>query len=125
MIYWYKKVLNQYVDFEGRARRTEYWMFTLVDKLIMIPLYIIVVIESESENSLLLSVGLGLIMLLYALATLVPSLAVGVRRLHDTGKSGWMLLIGLIPIIGGIWLLVLFVTEGDKGENQYGLDPKA
>jgi len=124
MIYWYKKVLNQYADFEGRARRTEYWMFTLVNMLIMIPLYIIGVIGTKSGSSLLSSVGLGLYML-YALAVLVPSLAVGVRRLHDTGKSGWMLLISLIPIIGGIWLLILFVTEGDKGENQYGLDPKA
>jgi uncharacterized membrane protein YhaH (DUF805 family) len=124
MIYWYKKVLNQYADFEGRARRTEYWMFTLVNILIMIPLYVIGFIGITSQSSLLSSVGFGLYML-YALATLVPSIAVGVRRLHDTGKSGWMLLIGLIPIIGSIWLLVLFVTEGDKGDNQYGLDPKA
>jgi len=124
MIYWYKKVLNQYADFEGRARRTEYWMFTLVNILIMIPLYVIGFIGITSQSSLLSSVGFGLYML-YALATLVPSIAVGVRRLHDTGKSGWMLLIGLIPIIGGIWLLILFVTEGNKGDNQYGSDPKA
>ena len=55
---------------------------------------------------------------------LIPSLAVGVRRLHDVGKSGWMLLLAFIPIIGAIWLFVLFVTEGDMGDNEYGMNPK-
>ena len=63
--------------------------------------------------------------LIYVLAVFIPSLAVAVRRLHDVGKSGWFYLISLIPLIGGIWLLILFVTEGDKGPNQYGPDPKA
>lgn len=60
----------------------------------------------------------------YSLAILVPTLAVTVRRLHDIGKSGWMYFVGLIPLIGGIWLLVLLVTEGNHGPNQYGEDPK-
>lgn len=124
MIYWYKKVLNQYADFEGRARRTEYWMFTLVNMLIMLPLYIIGFIGMTSESSLLSTVGFGLYML-YGFAVLVPSLAVGVRRLHDTGKSGWMLLVSIIPIIGFFWLLFLLISEGDRGDNQYGPDPKA
>lgn len=123
MINWYKKVLNQYADFEGRARRTEYWMFTLVNMLIMLPLYIIGFIGMTSESSLLSTVGFGLYML-YGFAVLVPSLAVGVRRLHDTGKSGWMLLVSIIPIIGFFWLLFLLISEGDRGDNQYGPDPK-
>lgn len=123
-MYWYKKVLNQYADFEGRARRQEYWMFTLVNVIIMIPLYIIGIVGQTSGNNTLSMLGFGLY-LLYALAVFVPSLAVAVRRLHDVGKSGWFYLIALIPIVGAIWLLVLFVTEGDKGDNPYGPDPKA
>jgi uncharacterized membrane protein YhaH (DUF805 family) len=61
---------------------------------------------------------------LYSLAVLVPSIAVGVRRMHDIGKSGWWLLISLIPLIGAIWLIVLLATEGNQGSNQYGADPK-
>jgi len=68
--------------------------------------------------------GFGVIYLLYALAVIIPGLAVTVRRLHDIGKSGWMILISLIPIIGGIWLLILTVTDGEPGENQYGPNPK-
>ena len=64
------------------------------------------------------------IFLFYSLATLIPTLGVVVRRLHDVGKSGWFYFIGLIPVVGGIWLLVLMCTEGDHGENDYGPDPK-
>jgi uncharacterized membrane protein YhaH (DUF805 family) len=67
----------------------------------------------------------GWICILYILVTFIPLLAVAVRRLHDVGKSGWFYLISVIPLIGGIWLLVLFCTEGDKGDNKYGPDPKA
>jgi len=70
------------------------------------------------------SIGYGPITLIYLLAVMIPGLAVSVRRLHDIGKSGWMVLISLIPIVGGIWLLVLTVTEGTFGENQYGPNPK-
>ena len=66
----------------------------------------------------------GVFYFLYALVVLIPGLAVAVRRLHDVGKSGWMILIALIPIIGAIWLLVLMVTDGNPGENQYGPNPK-
>jgi uncharacterized membrane protein YhaH (DUF805 family) len=69
-------------------------------------------------------IGYGPVYGLYLLAVIIPSLAVGVRRLHDVGKSGWMILISLIPIIGAIWLLVLFVTDSNPGENQYGANPK-
>lgn len=68
--------------------------------------------------------GYGMISLLYSLLVFIPYLAVSVRRLHDIGKSGWMLLVGLIPIIGAIWLIVLFATDGEPGKNQYGPNPK-
>lgn len=123
-MYWYKKVLNQYADFEGRARRQEYWMFALVNIIIMLPLYIIGIVGEATGNNTLMMIGFGLY-LLYALAVLLPSIAVAVRRLHDVGKSGWMYLLILIPIIGALYLLYLFVTEGDNGDNQYGPDPKA
>lgn len=123
-MYWYKKVLNQYADFEGRARRQEYWTFALVNIIILLPLYFIGIGGEATGNNTLMMIGFGLY-LLYALAVLLPSIAVAVRRLHDVGKSGWMYLLILIPIIGALYLLYLFVTEGDKGDNQYGPDPKA
>lgn len=70
------------------------------------------------------TVGYGIFYGLYSLALLIPGLAVRVRRLHDIGKSGWMILVGLIPLIGAIWLIVLYATEGTPGENQYGPNPK-
>ena len=77
------------------------------------------------DSILGLKVGnFGSLEIIYALILLVPNLAVSVRRLHDIGKSGWMLFVALIPFAGIIWLIVLFATEGAKGENQYGLDPK-
>lgn len=118
---WYLKVLKQYADFNGRARRTEYWMYLLFN-------LIFAVIAAVLDNILGLKftpeIPYGYLYLLYALVTFLPGLAVSVRRLHDVDKSGWFLFISLIPIIGGIWLLVLYVTEGTQGRNQYGDDPK-
>jgi len=117
---WYLKVLKQYADFSGRARRKEYWMFLLFNIIFCIVAIIL-------DNILGIVVGgtpYGAIYFLYALLVFIPSFAVGVRRLHDIGKSGWMLLISLIPIIGGIWLLVLTLRNGDAEDNQYGTDPK-
>ena len=111
---WYLKVLRQYADFAGRARRKEYWMFTLVNVIISVVLAIL-------DNML----KIGLLGLLYSLAVFLPSLGVGVRRLHDTGRSGWWLLIGLIPLIGWIVLIVFLTTDGERQPNAYGPDPKA
>jgi uncharacterized membrane protein YhaH (DUF805 family) len=111
---WYLKVLRQYADFNGRARRTEFWMFVLFN-----------IIFSLVANTLDYMFGFyGVISVIYGLAMLIPGLAVSVRRLHDVNKSGWMILVALIPVIGFIWLLVLYVTEGTPGENQYGANPK-
>lgn len=111
---WYLKVLKQYADFDGRARRTEYWMFILFN-------IIFSAAAGLFDNMLGLTVGLSG---LYSLAILIPSIAVGVRRLHDIGKSGWMLLVALIPLIGWIWLIILLATEGTPGVNEYGINPK-
>lgn len=110
---WYLKVLNQYADFNGRARRKEYWMFILFN-----------VIFGAVAGVVGGIIGTEAIAGLYSLALLIPSIAVGVRRLHDIGKSGWMLLISFIPLIGAIWLIVLFATDGEPGVNQYGANPK-
>jgi uncharacterized membrane protein YhaH (DUF805 family) len=111
---WYLKVLKNYVGFSGRARRKEYWMFALFNIIIG---FVIGFIEG------LLNL-VGVLSTLYSLAIFLPSLAVGVRRLHDTGRSGWWLLISLIPLIGIIILLVFFCEDSKENENQYGPNPK-
>ena len=117
---WYLKVLKQYADFNGRARRKEYWMFVLFNVIFAIVAIVIDnILGIASRGS-----GYGPIYILYGLAVFIPGIAVSARRLHDTGKSGWMLLLALIPIIGAIWLFVLFVTDGDMGDNEYGVNPK-
>lgn len=117
---WYVKVLKQYADFSGRARRKEYWMFTLFTVLFAIAAMVLDSVIGFNFGIL----PYGILYLLYVLATLVPGLAVLVRRLHDTNRSGAWFFIGFVPIIGGIWLLVLLATEGTAGENKYGPDPK-
>ena len=117
---WYLKVLKQYADFSGRARRKEYWMFALFNLIFAI----VAMILDNILGIAIDGVGYGPLYGLYILAVLIPGLAVAVRRLHDVGKSGWMILIALIPLIGAIWLLVLMVTDSNPGENQYGQNPK-
>ena len=117
---WYLMVWSKFAQFDGRARRKEYWMFVLLNMIICLPLYIIGLIFRDSVLGLVL---LGLY-LIYVLASFIPSLAVGVRRLHDTNKSGWFMLLGFIPLIGLV-VLVFLCIAGDAGPNQYGPDPKA
>jgi uncharacterized membrane protein YhaH (DUF805 family) len=114
---WYLKCLKQYADFNGRARRKEFWMFVLFNCIFAIVLNVI-------DLVLIVQLGFGIFHFLYFIGIFIPNLAVGVRRLHDIGKSGVWLLIALIPIVGSIWLLVLMVTEGNPGDNQYGKNPK-
>ncbi|WP_415327168.1 DUF805 domain-containing protein [Chryseobacterium sp. MMS23-Vi53] len=118
---WYLKVLKQYADFSGRARRTEYWMYVLFNIIFAI---VAIILDNVLGLKFTPEIPYGYIYFLYAIATLIPGLAVSVRRLHDVDKSGWFILISLIPIIGGIWLLILNATEGTHGRNQYGEDPK-
>jgi len=117
---WYIDVLKKYVTFSGRARRKEYWMFVLFNLIFAIVAMVLDnVLGLANEQT-----GYGIIYTLYTLGVLLPSLAVGVRRLHDIGKSGWWLFISLIPLIGAIWLLVLMATDSQPGDNQYGPNPK-
>jgi len=118
---WATRPLKKYADFSGRAPRAEYWWFYLL----MIIGYVIATII-DSTLGLTGSVGpYGIVMAVFALAMLIPSIAAGIRRLHDTDRSGWWLLIGLIPLVGAIVLIVFFVTQGTQGPNKYGDDPYA
>lgn len=112
---WYLKVVKEhYTDFKGRARRQEFWMFTLINAIIGVAIGLI--------GGL---IGLGWLYYIYCLAVLIPGLAVFVRRLHDTGRSGWWIFIALIPLIGAIWLLVLTCTDSQPETNAWGANPKA
>ena len=123
---WYLKVMrDNYANFNGRARRKEYWMFVLVQTIIMIGLMILDSVLGLDFELQGISLGYGYLYLIGIIVHFIPSLAVLVRRLHDVGKSGWFYFIFLIPIIGIIWLLVLYCTEGQKEDNKWGPDPKA
>ena len=124
---WYLKVMNEnFSNFSGRARRKEYWMFTLIYMIVII---IAMVLDGALGLGFDMGYGVtapyGWIYSIVALVHLIPALGVYVRRLHDVGKSGWFMLISLVPIIGGIWLLVLLCTDGDSSENAYGPSPKS
>jgi uncharacterized membrane protein YhaH (DUF805 family) len=117
---WFLVVLKKYATFSGRAQRAEYWYFLLFSTLIVIALSVIDgMTGSYNEDT-----GWGLLSGLYSLAVLLPSIAVGARRLHDTSRTGWWLLIGLIPVIGTIVLIVFFVLDSTPGDNAYGPNPK-
>ena len=124
---WYVEVLRKYAVFDGRARRKEYWMYALVSTLIYIAYMIVaglaLALVGHSDNgavALLIMIPLGL----YLMAVIVPGLAVTVRRLHDTGRSGWWILISFVPFVGGIILLVFMCLDSEPGPNLHGLNPK-
>lgn len=112
---WYLTVIKEhYADFKGRARRQEFWMFMLVNWVIAVVLGIV--------GNLL---HFGLLGSIYSLAVLVPTLGVGVRRLHDMGKSGWWYLICLVPVLGAIYLIYLWCQDSQAEANEWGANPKA
>ncbi len=108
-----RSVLSQYAVFTGRARRSEFWFWMLA---VLIASIIGGIIDSI--------IGVQIFQIVLPLATIVPNLAVGARRLHDTGRSGWLQLIGLIPVIGWIILIVWFVGDSHP-DNEYGSNPKS
>ena len=118
---WYLKALKNYVGFNGRARRREYWFFTLFSFLMTIALSILDLIIFNLSSETVLGMFTGA----YALAVIIPTLAVTFRRLHDTGKSGWWLLINFVPMIGSLIFIVLLLLDSQPGENQYGSSPKS
>lgn len=140
---WYLKVLKNYVGFDGRARRKEFWMFTLVNMIVIMVFSIIMAVAQEAVAQEAWTI-LFVLYLFYWIAVLLPSVAVTVRRLHDINKSGWWIVIyGLaamllsvamksntpvwwvLSIIGLILFLAMLCTKGDQGDNEYGPDPKA
>lgn len=110
---WYLKVLKNYVGFQGRARRKEYWLFSLISFFVSIMLLIV---EGMTDLT-------GVLTIIYYFATILPSLAVVVRRLHDTGRSGWWYFLSLIPLVGPIIVLV-FLCQDSVENNEYGPNPK-
>jgi uncharacterized membrane protein YhaH (DUF805 family) len=111
---YYLAVLKNYAGFSGRARRAEYWQFVLFNVIAAVVLFVIG-----------LAIKFPLLYVIYNLAVLIPGLAVFVRRMHDTGRSGWWILLALVPVVGGIVLLVFACLEGEAGPNKYGANPKA
>jgi len=111
---WYLEVLKKYAQFDGRSHRTEYWMFALISFLISMALNVVEILVG----------GPGILGTIYGLAVLVPSIAVGIRRLHDTNRSGWWILLGFVCCVGWIVLIVFAVEDSTPGDNQYGPNPK-
>ena len=127
-MHYYISVLKNYANFKGRARRSEYWYFILFNMIFGI---IAGIIDQMLGTTFTLDIvdqavqlPYGYVYLFYSLAVFIPGLAVTVRRLHDTSKSGWLFFIVLIPLAGAIWLLVLLFTDSTVGINKYGPNPK-
>lgn len=120
MFYWYHKVILNYANYSGRARRQEYWYFTLVNVLVNLVMGII----DRVIGSVMQMGNLGFFGVIYALFIMIPSIVVTVRRLHDSGRVGWWALIAFVPIIGILVLLYFLIQDSEEGSNQYGANPK-
>jgi len=118
---WYVIPLKKFADFSGRAQRSEYWYFILFNFLISAGLTFIDLIIGTID----LNTGMGLFSGIFSLAILVPSISVGVRRLHDIDRSGWWMLLALIPVIGAIILIIFFALDSQPDTNRFGSNPKA
>lgn len=120
-MHWYITVLKKYAVFSGRARRKEFWSFALTHFIFYM---LLSGIDRLIGNALELETPMPILSSIYSLAVLIPSLAVSVRRLHDIGKSGWWLLLSLIPCLGSLILLIFFLQNSQPGTNEYGPNPK-
>ncbi len=129
MLDWWKKVvIENYANFEGRARRSEYWFFALMNVIIYFTVVFLSMFLTGSLGAISDSLaGIGmlpmLLIILFGVAMIIPTLEVQVRRLHDSGKSGWFILLGFVPVVS-IVLLVFFFLDSDVGPNEYGPNPK-
>lgn len=122
--YYLDILTNKYADLKGRARRKEYWMWTLYFTLILLFAMVLDNVLGLNFELLGQDLGYGWLYVTIGITHLIPGLGIVVRRLHDVGKSGWFYLIILIPLIGFIWILVLFCTDGVKEDNKWGSNPK-
>ena len=122
--YYLDILTNKFADFNGRARRKEYWMWILYCTIILLISMALDNLFGLTFEFLGQDLGYGWLYLIFGIIQFIPGLAVVVRRLHDVGKSGWYYLIILIPLIGFIWILVLLCTDGVKEENKWGTNPK-
>lgn len=111
---WYTKVVKNFVVFQGRASRSEYWMFQLFNALIM---FGIIIVEAMIYEQPIIGV-------IYILAMILPNLSVSVRRMHDTGRSGWWLLVSFVPVVGGLIFLIFTLLASEAGSNRFGPNPK-
>lgn len=126
---WMLMPLKRYADFSGRSRRKEYWMFVLFQLIIIFGLLILSGLtggfSTDAASGMYSGSGLFIgIIMIFALAMLIPSLAVQVRRFHDQDKSGWFILLSFVPFVGGLIVLVFMCLEGTQGPNRFGEDPK-
>jgi uncharacterized membrane protein YhaH (DUF805 family) len=119
---YYIEVLRRWNDFSGRSRRAEFWYFVLFNLIIPVILYFLIFYTNTSYEIIRI---IFWIYAVYCLVLIIPNLALLTRRMHDIGKSGWMIFINLIPIFGAIWFLLLLVRESDSGDNKYGKDRKS
>ncbi|GAB4525516.1 MAG: DUF805 domain-containing protein [Pleurocapsa sp.] len=114
---WYLKVLKKYKRFHGRARRKEYWYFILFNWIILMLLVLI-------ESLIMPDAEMGILATIYMLAIFIPGLGVTIRRLHDTGKTSWWILINFIPLIGPLIFLFFMIQDSQPGRNRFGRNPK-
>jgi uncharacterized membrane protein YhaH (DUF805 family) len=113
---------NNYANFQGRARRSEYWWFTLFSMIVQVVAQILMGAVAATGSGVL-SIIVGIVFIVVLLGLIVPGIAVAIRRMHDTGRSGWWLLIGFVPVIGFFVILYFFVQRGTVGPNAWGADP--
>ena len=116
---WYLEVLKKYAVFDGRARRSEYWYFVLFSLIVSVVLSLF-----DGIIGTLTGLQVGPLGSIYGLAVLLPSIAVAVRRLHDTNRSGWWLLLALVPLVGGFVLIWFLAQDSEPAANPYGTNPK-
>jgi uncharacterized membrane protein YhaH (DUF805 family) len=123
---WYFAALKKYVNFNGRARRKEFWIFILFNLIFFVGALFLTNLSKIPSGRVGedLIPNLAIICLILTFIGIIPVISVTVRRLHDIGKSGWMFFISFIPLIGGIWILILMLRDSDPDENKYGHNPK-
>jgi uncharacterized membrane protein YhaH (DUF805 family) len=133
MLTWGLLPFRRYAEFSGRSRRKEFWFFVLFQYVVAfawaaaLGLVMLLLYLADASEDTMMTICWILVVpyALYSLWAMIPGLAVTIRRLHDLDKSGWHILVGLIPLVGGIILIIWYATEGTPGPNRYGPDPLA